>query len=67
MAMAFEIVPASETDFSLFVPPLFETMGTIPFVATMYPGSQTDQGLKKAERRFIVENYILTALFEAHC
>lgn len=53
--MTFEVVPATDDDFALIVPPLFNTMGMAGFVAALYPDNQTENGQKKAIERFKLE------------
>ena len=56
--MSFEIYPATDDDYSQFVPPLFDTMGAAGFVAGLYPENGTDEGKRKATERFMIEELV---------
>lgn len=53
--MKLEILPITDDDFEVFIPPLFTVMGNIPFVATMYPDNHTPRGQRLAIERFMAE------------
>jgi hypothetical protein len=56
--MGLEVTPATDDDFVLFIPPLFDTMGAYGFVATMYPNNHTEKGQALAIERFVAERYV---------
>lgn len=56
--MTFEVLPATDDDYALFVPPLFETMGAAGFVAGLYPENKTEEGQRKATQRFHIEKWV---------